>query len=178
MRNVFSISRLALFIHLHPHHSATSLHFRTEVLLAEDLWYSYWSGTKTGESSVTSYPSLSVIIPGPHLSLALAKTALDDVPALNFKTAESQTRVMSSRTYTRRGHSAAYLHGKISNRYALWYNMIMQPVCTCADLSLIDNSLESCPDLPPGFCEVCEFYQAARRASLSPTTNLGMKNTL
>ena len=169
MRNVFSTSRgcrLALFIHLHPHHSATSLHFRTEVLLAEDLWYSYWSGTKTGDSSVTSYPSLSVIIPGPHLSLALAKIALDDVPALNFKTAESQTRVMSPQTCTRRGVSAAYLHGKVSNRYALWYNMIMQPVCTCADLSLIDNCFQAWNlDLPPGFCEVCEFYQAARSAS-------------
>ncbi len=73
---------------LHPHHNATSLNFRTEFLLAEASWYSYCSDTKTGDSSVTSYPSLSVIIPGPHLSLALAKIALDDVPALNFKTAE------------------------------------------------------------------------------------------
>jgi hypothetical protein len=57
--------------------------FRTAVLLAEEVWYSYWSATKTGDSSVTSYPSLSVIIPDPHLSLALDKIALDDVPVLS-----------------------------------------------------------------------------------------------
>ena len=87
----------------------TSLNFRTEVLLAEASWYSYWSDTKTGDSSVTSYPSLSVIIPGPHLSLALARIALDDVPALNFKTAEPQTRIVPSQTCTRRGVSATML---------------------------------------------------------------------
>jgi len=32
--------------------------------------------------------------------------------------------------------------------------------------------------LPPGFCKVYEFYQAARCASWSPTTNLVMKNAL
>ena len=51
---------------------------------------------------MTSYPSLSVIVPGPHLSFALAKIALDDVPALNFKTTESQTRMMSSLTCKKR----------------------------------------------------------------------------
>ena len=52
---------------------------------------------------MTRYPSLSVILPGPHASAAFAKISFDDVPSLNLKLVEPHLKTMSPPIYTRKG---------------------------------------------------------------------------